>query len=202
MKLSAVSAAVATASLSSLLLGAAQTGATEQTAGALHAVSINSIIVEGAPPMESAITYRLQRRNGDGWEEVTTRTGPELQLQLPSGDYRVEAAYGNARRVSSLRVDGGPMRHTVDLNAGEVSLAVTPGITAQPLREKIKWQIQTWRKNAQGKRDHVAQVDGANPLMVLPEGRYLVTARTRTGTVRHTVEVDAGRRYDYTLLQQ
>ena len=194
-------AAALTASLSSLFLATGPASA-DPASGMLHAVQINTAIVEGAAPIDNAIDYRIHRRNGDGWQEISAYSGPSLRLELPAGDYQVEAVYGQSSVTSELRVQEGPLEETLALNAGEITLAVQPGMRAKRLREEIDWQILTYERNADGEREEITRIVGDNPFVVLPEGLYLVRAETRRGVIRHTVEVDAGRRYDYTLLQQ
>ncbi len=165
-----------------------------------RAVTLNVVIAEGAEPMREAVVFSFARIGPGGrLEPLAEEVGAPLKTTLADGRYQVEARYGDASALSVFDVSGRAVTHRVNLNAGWAQLRVIPHRGAQPLASAIDWQILTYGRDASGQRRPVAAMRSPNPQVVLPQGHYLVVARTADALARHTIEITAGHTYKYTL---
>ncbi len=85
---------------------------------------------------------------------------------------------------------------------GAIRLRVIPQVGAKAVRERIRWRVMTYGKDENGRRHQVAEVTGAAPEISLPAGWYVVHARLKDKTIKHPVEVTAGKTFKYTLVKQ
>jgi hypothetical protein len=92
-------------------------------------------------------------------------------------------------------------KQTARLTMGTVQLRVVPRVGGKTVREPISWEVRTYGRNANGKRQRVAEAKGATPKLDLPAGWYLVYAHLKDGTLRHPIEVTAGKTFKYTLVK-
>ncbi len=169
-------------------------------AGEERAVTLEAAVAEGAKPLREAVTFSIARIGPGGLlEPLAEEVGAPLKTTLADGRYRVEARYGDASALSVFDVSGRAVTHRVNLNAGWAQLRVIPHRGAQPLASAIDWQILTYGRDASGQRRQVAAVRSPNPQVILPQGHYLVVARTADAVARHTIEIAAGHTYKYTL---
>ncbi len=168
--------------------------------GEISEVTLQVVITEGAKPLHDAVAFKISEvAPGGRLEPVATKTGAPLKVDLPQGRYRVEARYGDTAVTSTFDVAGRALTHRISLNAGWAHLRVIPHRGALPLSSAIDWEILTYGRDASGNRHQVAVAKGPNPQVVLPEGFYLVRAKTRDALVKHTIEITAGQTYKYTL---
>jgi hypothetical protein len=91
---------------------------------------------------------------------------------------------------------------TANVPVGTIRLRVIPEVGARAMREPIRWRVMTYGKDVNGKRHQVAEVTGATPEISLPAGWYVVHAQLRDKTIKHPVEVTAGKTFKYTLVKQ
>lgn len=186
-----------------LVIAAAPALAGEQFAEAgskTSKVTLEVVIAEGAKLLRDAVTFKIAKiAPGGRLEPVTTKTGAPLDVDLRQGRYRVEARFGDAAVTSDLEVADKPLTHRISLNAGWAHLRVIPHRGALPLSSAIEWEVLTYGRDASGNRHQVAVAKSPNPRVVLPEGFYLVRAKTRDALVKHTIEITAGHTYKYTL---
>lgn len=84
---------------------------------------------------------------------------------------------------------------------GTIRLRVIPQIGGATVNEQINWRVTTFGRDASGVRPTVAEVTGSTPELVLPAGWYVVNARMTDSTIKHPVEVTAGRTFKYTLVK-
>lgn len=163
-------------------------------------VSLEAVIANGAKTLKDRISFTVSRfENGGVGPIVATAERSPAELSLPAGHYRVSTVYGDVAVDSNLEVASSAVKHRVNLNAGWVRLKVIPHRGAKPMKGDVDWEILTYGRDASGKRHQVATASGPRPSLVLPEGFYLVRAKTRDARVKHTIEVTAGHTYKYTL---
>ena len=91
---------------------------------------------------------------------------------------------------------------TANIPFGTIRLRVIRGVGGKAMREPIRWRVMTYGKDENGKRHQVAEVTKAAPEIRLPAGWYVVHARMRDKTIKHPVEVTAGKTFKYTLVKQ
>lgn len=184
-----------------LLIAPASAGVQFAEAGSKTSkVTLEVVIAEGAELLRDAVTFKIAKiAPGGRLEPVTTKTGAPLSVDLHQGRYRVEARFGDAAVTADFQVADKPLTHRISMNAGWAQLRVIPHRGALPLTSAIEWEVLTYGRDASGNRHQVAVAKSPNPRVVLPEGFYLVRARTRDALVKHTIEITAGHTYKYTL---
>lgn len=175
-------------------------GAQQAAVGDQQRIKLEAVIANGAKTLRDRISFTVSRiENGAIGPIVATAEKSPAELTLPAGQYRVATVYGDVAVDSNLEVASAAVKHRVNLNAGWVKLKVIPHRGAKPFKGDVSWDILTYGRDANGKRHKVANAQGARPSLVLPQGFYLVRARTRDAKVKHTIEVTAGTTYKYTL---
>lgn len=91
---------------------------------------------------------------------------------------------------------------SANLPVGTIHLRVIPKVGAKATRETINWKVMTYARDYAGRRQQVAELNEATPELVLPAGWYVVHARLRDQTIKHPVEVTAGKTFKYTLVKR
>lgn len=169
-----------------------------------HPFKVQAIINEGAKEIPSNVSFSLHRLGRNGQAELAAEgSGGIAELSVPRGEYLLTTTYGATLKQELVQVrDPAAAPHTVNLNAGEITLSVIPGVGRAPLQESIDWQILTFGRDDEGNRHVLHRVSGAKPHLVLPAGWYFVSADYGDRQLTHTIEVGAGTRFDYTLVQQ
>jgi hypothetical protein len=112
-----------------------------------------------------------------------------------------EIYLGDYLQVAQLQPSQPGAEQSAALPVGTIRLRVIPRIGGATLDEAIDWQVTTFGRDAAGTRKTVAHVTGATPELVLPAGWYVVHARLADRTIKHPVEVTAGRTFKYTLVK-
>ena len=101
-----------------------------------------------------------------------------------------------------IRVAGQSNSQTANMPVGTIRLRMIREVGGRAMREPINWRIMTYGRDEKGRRQKVAEVTEATPELVLPAGWYIVHARTADKTIKHPVEVTAGKTFKYTLVNQ
>lgn len=182
---------------------AAATGGTQTAAQSMHSFVVRAVINEGAAEIPRDVSFSLHRLNGNGEAELAAEaSGGVAELAVPQGEYLLTTTYGATLKQELIEVHN-PIAapHTVNLNAGEITLSVITGIGRPPLQHPIDWQILTYGRDVEGNRHVLHEVTDARPYLVLPAGWYFVAANYEGRRLTHTIEVGAGNRFDYTLVQ-
>lgn len=109
------------------------------------------------------------------------------------------AAQGDTLR---LQVAGHMKSQTANMPMGTIRLRMIPEVGGQAIREPIRWRVMTYGKDEAGHRHQVAEVTDPTPELDLPAGWYIVHAQTKDKTIKHPVEVTAGKTFKYTLVKQ
>lgn len=117
---------------------------------------------------------------------------------FPVAETRVAQA---APKQPEFQVAQATREQTAALPMGTIRLRVIPEIGGATVKENIKWQVTTFGRDSSGKRPTVAEVTGSTPELDLPAGWYVVNARMNGATIKHPVEVTAGRTFKYTLVK-
>ncbi|TQV78415.1 hypothetical protein [Denitrobaculum tricleocarpae] len=186
--------------LSTVSAGFAQADDQMAAVGDQQRINLEAVIANGAKTLKDKISFTVSRfENGGVGPIVATAEKSPAELSLPAGQYRVSTVYGDVTVDSNLEVASSAVKHRVNLNAGWVRLKVIPHRGAKPMKGDVSWEVMTYGRDANGKRHRVATANGPRPSLVLPEGFYLVRAKTRDARVKHTIEVTAGHTYKYTL---
>jgi hypothetical protein len=108
-----------------------------------------------------------------------------------------------ARNPREIQIAAGQMdEQTANLPMGTIRLRIIRHVGGKTMTGPIRWQVMTYGKDKSGKRHQVAEVTDPTPELVLPAGWYVVHAHLPDKTIRHPVEVTAGRTFKYTLVKQ
>ena len=107
-----------------------------------------------------------------------------------------------ARNSMVIQVAGQGNPQTATMPLGTIRLRVIPEVGGKATRERIHWRVMTYGKDSTGRRQQVAEVTEATPELVLPAGWYVVHAEMKGKTIKHPVEVTAGKTFKYTLVKQ
>ena len=177
---------------------AAQQGAPSADGQTLH---LEAVIAKGAQPLTEAVSYkiyRLEPRVNQGL--VLEFFGPSTQMVLPSGRYRLITRLGHTTVYEDFELNGVPRRHVVDLNAGRINMNGVHKAGGTVIKKDLRWEIHSFGKDATGERVLMAQARHSQTQFVLPVGFYVATAHLNGKQVRHTVEVNPGVTYDYTVV--
>lgn len=127
----------------------------------------------------------------DGW------SAPRADAAGPAAD----AAFAT-RDPREVQLAGHMAGQTANLPMGTIRLRVIPHVGGKALNEAIHWRIMTYAKDKSGNRHQVAEVTEPAPELVLPAGWYVVHAEMADKTIKHPVEVTAGKTFKYTLVKQ
>ncbi len=170
-------------------------------AAQLQPVDININLNDGQTHRLSDVQLTIESASTDGnLPAPVSRTGPG-RVSLPEGRYVLRAQLDQLVVEERLWVQG-PTNHVVVLDVGFATLALIPQIGANPYRRNVAWRVLTWRKDRNGNRKVLAELVGSRPRIALPEGFYMVQAMHNGKVTKHTIEIDRGRTYDYTLIKQ
>jgi hypothetical protein len=164
----------------------------------LKPVYLDAVIAAGAAPL-SDVAFTIERVHGGIVQEAR---GSNAQVDLPAGRYKVRAAFGETEVEKDIVVDGANIRHTINLNAGEVQLNMIRGIGQAPIKDPIEWTVMTYGRDSQGNRHLVHQVTASTAHLTLPGGWYYIEARHNGALVKHTIEVTAGAAFKYFVMKQ
>ncbi len=176
--------------------------AAEATAKDLQDIALTAVVAPGAQPLPDALFTVIGLGAGKAARvEAKSVDGPAV-VKLAAGRYRVVARYGHSRAEKEIVVGDGPARHEVNLNAGSVVMRLIHQVGGPVLRRNVVWRILSFGRDAQGQRRLIASSSEAQPKFTLPEGFYVAQATTGTREVRHTIEVDRGANYKYTVILQ
>ncbi|MEO1193855.1 MAG: hypothetical protein AAFY02_19020 [Pseudomonadota bacterium] len=170
-------------------------------AAQLQPVEIDVNINSGQQHRLDDVKLTIEPYRGEGdIEAPVSLTGPG-RVSLPEGRYIVRAQLDQFV-IEELFSVSGPTNHVVVIDVGFATLALIPRIGSNPYRRNVDWRVMTWRKDATGNRKLLAVLTGARPRIALPEGFYMVEATHGGQQTRHTIEINRGRTYDYTLIKR
>lgn len=133
----------------------------------------------------------------DNKEAKASLKGPG-KVKLPPGSYRVVATVLDMKVEDKFTVSG-PQTQTVAIKGGFATLKWIEKIGAKAVKDKVTWQILTYRKGLNGQRTVLSSPVGSQPRIMFPEGWYIAEATYKGVTKRLAIEIANGRQYDYVL---
>ena len=173
-------------------------------------ISVSAVLSEDGAPIEEGIVWRAfqtekplpgaepaKPRLVGAWREASPT------LQLPAGDYLVNAAFGRAQLTRRLTVAAGAqMKEQFVLNAGGLRIqAVLAGGEALPANA-IGYDIYAADSDQQGARAKLVSAGKPGLILRLNAGVYQVvsTYGDANSVVRADVTVDAGKLSEATIM--
>ncbi len=149
-------------------------------------LALQSRMAGSAAILDSNVSYRIERLDGNQEAIQTARAAPKLEI--PAGRYRVESQLGahNARVTREIEIKPGvPATLILDHTAANIQLKV--GAEAgRAAAGDILWDV----RDAQDRS--VWQAVQAEPRAFLAPGRYKILAESRARRGRAEVEIKAG----------
>jgi len=165
-------------------------------------VRIDAVLADGGQPVQDAMTLSVWALSPDSAAPalVAERHATPAEVTLSPGRYRIEAVYGELRRVRNLDVtDRGDQRVTVNLRGGQVTFELLPARGVSPVDAPVAWEVRRYARGSESGPLVLAETT-RRLSATLQAGWYEVAARHNGSAVNHLVQIDAGRRYDYSLL--
>jgi Ca-activated chloride channel family protein len=114
-------------------------------------------------------------------------------FKLPAGKYHVRAKHGDAYAETEVEVSAGTLKEqNLVLDAGYLKLTAANKAGEAPIKDDLRYWINTINKDLQGKRSNISYSSSANPLFKLPAGRYHLRVKHGDAYAETEVEVKAG----------
>lgn len=157
-------------------------------------ISIKMITSKGRKPVNDPIQWEMLtyvKGKPDGGTRVDIVTAPTASFVVPAGGYVVRASYKGttADLVVPLKA-GQAYDYTLNLYAGYTEAAAFNG--KNKVMQDVTWQVLREKQNAKGEHELVAEQVGAEPKIMLREGKYLIIARYKDTWGKERLNVTAG----------
>jgi len=157
-------------------------------------INIKMITSKGRKPVKDPIQWEMLtyvKGQPDGGKRVDIVTAPTASFVVPAGGYVVRATYKGttADLVVPLKA-GQAYDYTLNLYAGYTEAAAFSG--KNKVMQDVTWQVVREKPNAKGEHELVAEQVGAEPKIMLREGKYLVIARYKDMWGKERLNVTAG----------
>jgi hypothetical protein len=168
-----------------------------------HKVRLDAVVNVGAPPIQDDVRFEVWRHQDGRLHKVGENEAGPAEFRMAPGRYRIVAEYRDARVVRDVTVENASdTRKQINLNAGEVGLELLPRVGGRAYTgSDIVWQVHRYKRGAD-RGGKVAEISHANPSLLLREGWYEVTANRDGRQIGHVIEVTAGARFDYSLVEK
>lgn len=172
-----------------------------------HAVELQAKLTEDGTPIPSGMVWRVfsEKRGGDGHLPlVREQRGGTVRLDLPPGNYIVNAAYGRAAVTRTLAVTGEGGHDTFVLNAGGLKLTAVNGKDLPITPALSKFDIYPGTDETDQETSPIASDVAPEQLVRLTAGIYHVVSRygDANAAVRADIKVDPGKLVEATLFQK
>lgn len=164
-------------------------------------VKLDAVVAYGAQPMTTPLQWTIIRpASSSGPEQVLlTQSGVAPQFDMAPGRYIVQASTGAMTVQQEVIVSAGESKHTINFNAGFLTMSMIPHTGAQPISTPILWEVFEYRKGGVTPDALVTSASAAAQAFTLPAGAYVVRASYNGTTADLVVPLDPGRTYNYTI---
>ncbi|SHF30676.1 hypothetical protein SAMN02745157_2162 [Kaistia soli DSM 19436] len=172
-----------------------------------RAVELQAKLTDDGTAIPSGMVWRVfsEKRGGDGHLPlVREQRGGTVRLDLPPGNYIVNAAYGRAAVTRTLSVTGEGGHDTFVLNAGGLKLTAVNGKDLPITPALSKFDIYPGTDETDQETSPIASDVAPEQLVRLTAGIYHVVSRygDANAAVRADIKVDAGKLVEATLFQK
>lgn len=163
---------------------------------------LSAAAAEGQPPFAKDVVWDiLSPADAEGQrKKVSFSYEAQPKITLPSGKWLVTVVHGDARGQKEVEVKAGD---TVDvlvvLGSGRAKMAVVMEEGGTPVAKDVVWEV-LGEADAEGNRKKAAYSYEAQPTFDLPAGKYLIQAQVGNATGATTVEIEAGKTVERTLV--
>ncbi|MGV3662433.1 MAG: vWA domain-containing protein [Prosthecobacter sp.] len=165
-------------------------------------LKLSAASAEGQEPFTKDVAWEiLSPADAEGQrKKVTFSYEARPTITLPSGKWLVTVAHGDARGQKEVEVKAGETLDVlVIMGSGRARLAVVMEEGGTPVAKDVAWDI-LGEADAEGNRKKVAFSYEAQPTLSLAAGKYLVQAQVGNATGTTTIEIEAGKTVERTLV--
>ena len=164
------------------------------------ALRLNAVLTEDGKPLPTGVRYEVSEAaaNVEGTRKSIARSGESdgpPRFSLPPGRYHVTATYGWASASTDVEVSAGKITiQTLNLRGGLLLLGAVRAAGGTPLVRGVRYDIYEAAQDVEGKRTRItySEAYADPPRLVLPAGRYYVTAAYGNASAAREIEVRAG----------
>ncbi len=123
---------------------------------------------------------------------VTYSYNAKPLFRLAPGKYYVTVKSGSARAAKEVEIKADQLtKETLIFNAGRVKMNALLNEGAKPVDRGLGWDVYEVKADELGKRRKVTYSYDAQPLFVLPQGKYLITVRLGSASASKEIEIKA-----------
>ena len=157
-------------------------------------INIKMITSKGRKPVKDPIQWEMLtyvKGKPDGGQLIETVMAPTASFRVPAGGYVVRATYNGttADLVVPLKA-GQAYEYTLNLYAGYAEPAAFHN--KNKIMQDVTWQVVRTKPNEKGEHELVAEHRGAEPKIMLREGKYLLIARYGEMWGKEDLSITAG----------
>jgi len=157
-------------------------------------ISIKMITSKGRKPVNDPIQWEMLtyvKGKPDAGKRIDIVTAPTASFVVPAGGYVVRATYKGttADLVVPLKA-GQAYDYTLNLYAGYTEAAAFSGKTK--VMQDVTWQVLRAKPNEKGEHELVAEQIGAEPKIMLREGKYILLAKHGDTWGKEHLNITAG----------
>lgn len=165
-------------------------------------LKLSAASAEGQEPFAKDVAWDiLSPADAEGQrKKVSFSYEAKPTITLPSGKWLVTVAHGDARGQKEVEVKAGETQDiVVILGSGRAKLSVVMEEGGTPVAKDVAWDI-LGEADAEGNRKKVAFSYEAQPTLSLAAGKYLVQAQVGNATGSTTIDIEAGKTLERTLV--
>ena len=164
------------------------------------ALRLNAVLSDRGKPLPRGVEYHVYEvaKNAEGERKAiadsTEFDGPP-RFALPPGRYYVTATHGWASASTDVEVSAGKITiQTLNLRGGLLLLGAVLAAGGTPLARGVRYDIYEAAQDVEGKRKRITDSETYQdpPRLVLPAGRYYVTAASGAASAAREIVVRAG----------
>ena len=144
------------------------------------------------PLIDTDLSFEVLAASGDGtFRRIAGSQEISPTFVLPEGSYVARIAHQEVVREFPFMISGDGIAHAAfSMDIGYVRLAARPTANAYPLESGISFELTKLGGGSAGVP--VTEVSQAQPLVVLSEGRYVISALSGGIRISKNAEVTAG----------
>lgn len=165
-------------------------------------LKLSAASAEGQEPFSKDLAWEvLSPADAEGQRKnVAFSYEARPAITLPSGRWLVTVAHGDARGQKEVEIKAGETQDiVVVLGSGRAKLAVVMEEGGTPVAKDVAWEI-LGEADAEGNRKKIAYSYEAQPTLSLAAGKYLVQAQVGNATGSTTIDIEAGKTLERTLV--
>ncbi|MEX0808626.1 MAG: hypothetical protein WD044_07845 [Dongiaceae bacterium] len=198
-----LAAALLAASLLSHSVTAEESAALPLAPSAAKAkVQLEAVVAYGAVPFTDPIQWTIIRPVSQQYPEeqiLLTQTAVSPTFDMAPGRYIVRATHSSLTISQDLIVPEGSSKHTINFNAGNITLSMIPHTGAGMISSNILWEVYEYRKGGLTDDAKIASAMAPSQHFMLAAGAYVVRASYNGTTADLVIPLDPGRTYKYTI---